>query len=179
MARGLFITGFTIASATSLDGFSASSNTIDADAFTIATGAPGTWSVQKTGNDLELVYTSSGLPDPYATWAGPGGFNLTGPDAAKGADPDGEGQDNLTEFALDGDPTNGALNAKVFLRTGVVTGQYSGEEVLILTIAVRDGTVFTSGTAVNAADGIEYIVEGGPDLVDWGDAIFPLPRCLL
>jgi hypothetical protein len=43
---------------------------------------------------------------PFQTWAT--GYGLSGSNAAAGADPDGDGAANLTEYALGGNPTNPA-----------------------------------------------------------------------
>lgn len=66
-----------------------------------APGFPGAgyWSIAQSGNALVLNYTLT-PPDPYLAWVAP--FNLTDP--AKGADPDGDGIENLLEFVLDGNP---------------------------------------------------------------------------
>ncbi|MCX6874787.1 MAG: hypothetical protein NTW21_13410 [Verrucomicrobia bacterium] len=140
----------------------------------------GTGSGGNGGRIYEIQALSSTTPppsSPYASWIGPFFPGVIDPlIVGQAADPDGDNQNNLMEFALDGTPNNGALNAKVYSQTGVVTGQYSGQKVLILTIAVRDGTGPFSGTpatAVNAADGIKYTVQGGNDLIVWGGSIFP------
>ena len=122
-------------------------------------------------------YGSAPATSPFDNWVGPFFGGSTDPlIVGQAADPDGDNQNNLMEFALDGNPNNGALNAKVYSQTGIVTGQYEGQKVLILTIAVRDGTdsfTGTPATAVNAADGIKYTVQGGHDLVGWTGSIFP------
>ena len=125
-----------------------------------------------TGTGTVTVGTGT-PPTPYSLWISPTYFPVGDPRAAKDQDPDGDGQNNLMEFALDGTPNNGALNAKVFSYTGVVPDTYSGQKVLILTIAVRIGTTFTSATADNVTDGIRYTVEGGTNLSGWIGSVFP------
>lgn len=67
---------------------------VDASAFT--TGS-GTWAVQKTGNNLELVYTAGVAVPPYENWlvAYP---LITGSNRAPDVDFDNDGIDNGLEF---------------------------------------------------------------------------------
>ena len=145
----------------------------------ITLGSSGTAGNRGNAFDNFTIINDSSAPpsSPYASWVGPFFGGSTDPlIVGQAADPDGDNQNNLMEFALDGNPNNGALNAKVYSQTGVVTGEYSGQKVLILTIAVRDGTdpfAGTPSTAVNATDGIKYTVQGGNDLVGWTGSIFP------
>ena len=88
------------------------------------------------------------------------------------ADPDGDNQNNLTEFALGGTPNNGALNAKVYVHTGPVP-EHVGD-VLILTIAVLDNTAkFDTASADDVTDGVRYTVEGGTTLDTWTSYVYP------
>ena len=117
--------------------------------------------------------TVAGGSSPFQTWVSQEKFNVPPGKQGKADDPDGDGHNNLIEFALDGNPSNGADNGKVYSFTGV-SGDYPGK-VLILTIAVRVGTDgFTGSPAVasNAADGIQYTVMGGIDLNDWTGVIY-------
>lgn len=80
--------------------FDVASFSINATAFTTATGAIGAWSVQLSGdgNDLELVYTTT-APTGYASWAS--GFGVGDADE----DADNDGLDNGIEFVLGTNPT--------------------------------------------------------------------------
>ncbi|MCX6877589.1 MAG: hypothetical protein NTW21_27830 [Verrucomicrobia bacterium] len=118
--------------------------------------------------------------NPYASWVGPFFGGSTNQEiVGQAADPDGDNQNNLMEFALDGTPNNGALNGKVYSYSGIPTQlEYpqtgTPQKVLILTIAVRDGTAdFTSATEANVTDGIRYTVEGGTTLNSWTGGIYP------
>ncbi len=156
-------TSKTMVIATSTDpitGFNAAAITIDASGFS----GTGTWVVQQTGNTLELVYTA-GTGTPYSEWADD--QLLTGDDRDEDADPDKDGDTNLSEFATDGEALSGADTGKVVGKVETLGGQ----KVLILTLPVRGTpltTLFTGTTEKNAAvDGIQYRIQGGNDLDGW------------
>ena len=135
------------------------------------------------GRIYEIQALGSATPppsSPYASWVGPFFGGSTNQEiVGQAADPDGDNQNNLMEFALDGTPNNGALNGKVYSYSGTPTQlEYpqtgTPQKVLILTIAVRDGTAdFTSATEANVTDGIRYTVEGGTTLNSWTGGIYP------
>ncbi len=65
--------------------------------------------------------------------------SLTDPaDRLRTADPDGDGQDNLTEFAFDGDPTSGVASGKIVGKIAPVAGL----DVFTLTFPMRGGPFF-------------------------------------
>ncbi len=68
--------------------------TIETPGFT----GTGMWSAVTTSNTLSLAYT----PDAYVVWAQ--GFAWGGASSAPVADPDGDGLDNLGEYAFGGNP---------------------------------------------------------------------------
>lgn len=144
-----------------ITGFDAAAIQIDSSAFS----GGGTWIVQQTGNTLELVYTAA-PGTPYDDWATL--KTLDGTNNAKGDDPDGDGQSNLVEFALDDEPLSGAASGKLAGKIASV----GGNEVLTLTIPVRDGATFAGATAQTATvDGVVYRIEGGNNLGTWDLAI--------
>lgn len=100
--------------------------------------------------------------DPYAAWIA--GFDtsaFTAPDLTPSGDPDGDGQTNGIEFALDGNPTVGAASGKVRARTETV----AGETAMLLTLPVFNGATFSGVTAKTAAVGnTVYTIEGTNDL---------------
>ncbi|MEI7927620.1 MAG: hypothetical protein WCH40_03650, partial [Verrucomicrobiales bacterium] len=115
-------------------------------------------------------------PTTYDTWATAKGLTgLTGSstDPAKSADPDGDGKNNLYEFAFDGDPLSGVDEGKI---VGKIT-TLGGDQVMTLTLPVRGAarapTFSTdSGDLVSAAiDGIIYRIEGAVDLSTFNDSI--------
>ena len=145
-----------------ITGFSADDFTVEVTGFT----GTGTWAVQQTGNNLELVYTP-GSSSPYGQWAGDKGLTEAndGPDM----DPDGDGLSNLQEFAFDGDPLSSANNGKRFAGIADPDGAGPENKALLLTIPVRDGAVFNGpGDLVSdPVDGVVYQIQGALDLADW------------
>jgi hypothetical protein len=95
--------------------------------------------------------------------------------AADDADPDGDGSDNLTEFAFNGDPRSGASQGLSFHRLADgADGDASAESTL--TIAVRRGAVFAAGVnnaqVAAAVDGLVYRIEGNAGLAGaWNSVI--------
>jgi autotransporter-associated beta strand protein len=140
-------------------------------------GRPG--SIAALGADFETALISGdGLldvvtgPDPLAAWLQE---NITDIDPLANAtatgDPDGDGLDNLTEFALDGDPLGGTNSGKVVGKLIEILGQ----PVLTLTLPVRAGATFTTpGSPGNlelvsaTIDGLVYRIQGSDaTLADW------------
>ena len=161
---GFTETGKTLVIATSVNpitGFNASAIQIDATGFS----GGGTWAVQLTGNTLEAVYTAA--PDsPFDTWASGKGLDETNNGPAQ--DPDGDGQSNLTEFALDGEPLSGAASGKVVGKIATA----GAEQALTLTLPVRSGAVFAGATEQTATvDGVVYRIQGGNNLGSWALAV--------
>lgn len=122
-----------------------------------------------SGDGLLDVLTG---PDPLAAWLQANIADIDPlADATSGGDPDGDGLDNLAEFAFDGNPLGGANSGKV---VGKVIS-LGGESVLTLTLPVRIGATFTSPGApgnlelVSAnVDGVIYRIQGSDStLTDW------------
>ncbi len=158
-------TGFTeanktMAIATSVNpivGFDASAIAIDATGFAGA----GTFSVQKTGNAIELVYTA-GAGSPYTTWAAANG--LDGSNNGPELDPDNDGMANFVEFAFNGNPLSGATSGKSATKVATV----GADRVLTLTIPVRSEGPFSGAPAKSlAVDGLVYQIEGSDNLTAW------------
>lgn len=113
------------------------------------------------------------VKSPYGTWIagfypGSSDIGIIGPDA----DPDGDGQSNLMEFALGGIPNDGSSNAKVYPLTAD-SDDGGTEEELLLTIAVRSGTPAFAGTPSPASvlDGITCTIQGSTNLSAFGAAV--------
>ncbi|OYV04993.1 MAG: hypothetical protein CFE26_13950, partial [Verrucomicrobiales bacterium VVV1] len=119
------------------------------------------------------AFASSGVisivnGDPYIGWAASKG--LTGANDAKSADPDGDGKNNLYEFAFDGDPLSGANDGKIVGKIATV----GADQVLTLTLPVRTGAAFSadSGDQLSALiDAITYRIEGDADLGTFANTI--------
>jgi autotransporter-associated beta strand protein len=139
-------------------------------AFTESIATPGTWKLVNGINEWTFVESSGVLSvgpisDPFTPWIDSFFPAETNPAIiGKTADPDNDGVDNLTEFALNGDPDDGSNNG---LTTLVLqdTAAPAGNE-LTLVAAVRDGASFSAaGTTQTATlDGVVYTIEGSLDL---------------
>lgn len=127
----------------------------------------GIW--EKTVGARKYTFTqSSGLLEgdaagtPFQTWAA---ANITaidaGADATATGDPDNDGNDNLAEFALAGDPLDGSDNGL----TRFAIEDVAGTDHLTLTFACRSAAAFTgAGPASVSQDGVTYTVRGSTDL---------------
>ena len=117
-----------------------------------------------TGSGMLAVFA-----DPFIPWIA--NFpTLSGPTAAKAADPDGDGLSNFEEFAFDGNPEEGGDTGKV--RSGTAT--VGAEQALVITLPVRDGAVFVAGApgiATVAADKITYEIGGSNDLMTFDQTV--------
>lgn len=114
-----------------------------------------------------VLSVATNVADPFTNWIGthfPGETNVS--IVGKDADPDGDGSNNLAEFALNGDPDNGADNGYQAIATEDTDADTLKE--LTLTIAVRKfgGSPVFSGSPLTAtSDGVKYTIEGSLDLV--------------
>ncbi len=85
---------------------------------------------------------------------------------------DGDGINDLDEFAFNGDPTNGASQGEGSFSTADSGGAVSDD--LTITIAVRAGATFAaggSGEQVATINGLTYTVRGSADLATWTSAV--------
>jgi autotransporter-associated beta strand protein len=159
----------------SLDGYTPVVNdTFDlADAASIA-GTPNlilptlsaglSWDTSTFATNGQIKVISA---DPFLTWAS--GFGLSGGDAAKSADPDGDGVNNLLEFATNSNPTNGGSGARVYGKIHMI----AGTPVLTYTVATRaDATFAANGSKQESTkDLIKYTIEGSDDLSTWNTVV--------
>jgi len=134
---------------------------------TLDAAIPG-YQLQVDGNALKLVQSGT----PFSLWATSKGLDDSNAahTSAKGDDPEGDGRNNLSEFAFDGDPLSGASDGKIISRIATV----GADQVLTLTLPVRTGATFSAsaGDQVSAlVDGIYYRIEGDVDLATFAAAI--------
>lgn len=83
----------------------------------------------------------------------------------KDADPDGDGVNNLAEFALNGEPNSNTNNG--YHTMAIEDTNADTKKELTLTIAVRKGSVapvFTGSPLSATSDGVKYTIEGSLDL---------------
>jgi len=125
------------------------------------TTGPCVWPTD--AGDYGSVQATAVLPDPFVTWMNDFDFStFTTPDLTRTGDPDGDGQNNLVEYALDGDPSSPAASGKT---RSSITGN-GGDRVLLLTLPVLGNPVFTGSPGKGAVSGsLIYSIEGSNDLV--------------
>lgn len=113
---------------------------------------------------------SIGAADPFADWATNAG--LTAGQNGAGDDPDNDGADNLTEFALNGNPLSGSDQGT--LSSVHADSNSNSLKDLTLTIAVRTGATFApgaNGSQTASIDGITYTVQGTLDLTTFNQSV--------
>lgn len=142
------------------------------------TQANGTWGAIGSGAPNETAsITGPGRlvvgTDPYDTWATAKGLDGTaGKEKGKNDDPDGDGNNNLSEFAFAGNPLSGSDRAKSYVFTADSSDAGTSRD-LILTIAVRSGAPAFAGSPSPTAtiDGVTYTIEGSADLNAFTSAV--------
>jgi hypothetical protein len=97
--------------------------------------------------EIEQVHTDNGNLDDYYAWIG--GFLITGTNADLFADPDGDGLNNLTEYALGGIPNLGS--ADILPKSETIEDEFAIQYNRRLDAQVR---------------GLTYTVNVSDDLVD-------------
>lgn len=137
--------------------------------------APGVYGAAGSGAPIEsALITGTGfievaVTDPYASWIAD--FpSLTGNDTQRGADPDADGLTNIQEFAFNSMPDQTAPSSKI--RSGMAT--ISTERVLVITLPVRDGAVFSGGapaTATLSDEQITYQIQGSDNLTIYDQGV--------
>lgn len=105
--------------------------------------------------------------DPFLGWAS--GYGLSGGDAAKSADPDADGANNLLEFATNANPTSGGSGARAYVKMHSL----GGDNVLTYTIATRKTASFAANGSVQEAtkDKVKYTVQASNDLSTWTSVV--------
>jgi autotransporter-associated beta strand protein len=145
-------TSYTIATAGSITGTFAPAN---------ITGLPSGYALSYTPTQINLVKSG------FEAWIAGKFPGETNPSIiGKTADPDGDGMDNITEFALDGAPDSGAATGKVVGKIASV----GGSPTLVISLPVRAGVVnFTGATekVSDTVDGVTYKIQGSDELTTW------------
>ncbi len=137
---------------------------------------PITYSYAGNGTTLnpatDDASTTLTVVDPFAAWISTQYPSLVGPAALPGADPDGDGDNNLVEFALNGNPSAAAASGKVRSRIGSV----GGDQVLLLTLPVRGTPTFAGLRLAQTAtvDQVVYTIEGSNGLTVFDQAVTEL-----
>ena len=145
-----------------------------------APSAAGTYAVVASVTDANYTGMASATlvitADAYASWRA---SHFTPEEIAAGlaandADPDGDGRNNLAEFAFDGDPRNSA-NSGWFVTRLAAGDAGDGAPELTFTCATRRGAVF-SPNPTNARqslliDGLVYTIEASSTLAGAWDGV--------
>jgi autotransporter-associated beta strand protein len=149
--------------------------------YTQTAPASGIW--KKTEGALQYTFTTSdgkltvAPASAYDLWAGDSG--LTAANNAVTADSDGDGQNNLAEFAFDGDPLSAADRPKTFSTIVDSDADVDADKELVLTIAVRTNAPAFSGSPLSSTtDGFTYNVQGSLDLADFSSAVTQVPTAM-
>ncbi|MCU0791998.1 MAG: autotransporter-associated beta strand repeat-containing protein [Opitutaceae bacterium] len=121
-----------------------------------ATGSGATYidDTRFAGTGVLSVTSSPAITDPFVTWAS--GYGLTGPSAETTADPDGDGLNNLLEYATASDPTVAGVVA-------VNLGR-SGDRLTLTYTRVADPALVYTVDAVDELTGTwaPLVVDGNP-----------------
>jgi len=108
-------------------------------------------------------------PTAFDTWMSGFPAIAAAGDKLPGANPSGDGMNNLAKFAFGGDPGSGADKGSPLVKT--VDANADSVKDFSLTLQMRAGATFTdggNGTLIsNTVDGISYRIEGSTNLVNW------------
>ena len=115
------------------------------------------------------VKVASDITNSYATWLARYDFStFTNPDLTATGDPDRDGSNNFTEFALDGNPTTGIASGK--LASSIVA--VSSENAMLLTLPVFNGAIFSGSPSPTASVGQwGYTIQGSNGLIAFDQAV--------
>jgi hypothetical protein len=126
----------------------------------------GTFSFSPDGRNL--IWTAAPVTDPFTAWIDSFPAITDTLKKTKTADADGDGLDNLTEFAFDSNPSDPASSGK----SRSLVSEISGNSYLTLTLPIRTGAAFSGpGDLVSApVSSLVYRIQGSPDLADFTTA---------
>lgn len=138
--------------------------------------APGTQWAQTNINAIQVIKAGQSST-PFASWAKSKGLGGS-PGKKNGVadDPDKDARTNLQEFAFNGDPLSATSTGQSHVLTADSSAYPDAAKELVLTLALRKGTVFTAGIPATSApvDGITYAIEGGTNLAGFGTKVWPV-----
>lgn len=136
------------------------------------------WGFSKNANDfrsfnMDELRITRGIEqqDAYPSWMANYESSVPPDLRDRAADADNDGLPNFAEFALDGHPGSGAGNQRIVS----VTKEYSGSSYYTLTIPVRNGVEFNTGTgpriSTGPVQGLTYKVEGSYNLSSFDENV--------
>ncbi len=123
---------------------------------------PAGTTVSYNANSITLTAVSAGTPFQVFI----NGFtSIPVGQRGQAADPDGDGQSNILEYALGGDPSTGGSNARIFSIVADGSADADTDKELLMTIAVLQGTPTFTGSPLSATmNGVTYVIEGSTTL---------------
>ena len=129
---------------------------------------------KKTGKSDSTIVSASYTSSPFMTWMNTYFPGITDPNVVgPQADPDNDGQTNLLEFALGGNPNGADGRAMVYQLTSDGGEPYQ----LLLTLVVRAGATFNGSPSPMATqDGVTYAIQGGLSLDSFTSAVSVVPE---
>ncbi|MGC4017359.1 MAG: M60 family metallopeptidase [Luteolibacter sp.] len=150
--------------------FSATTRTGSFSTLTLPTLPSGlVWDTSGLATNGSIKVTQSAFEAAYSLW----GSGLTpGVNNGIAQDADGDGMNNLGEFAFDTNPISGSNAGRIVTQSTVI----GGEKCVVLTLPVRNGALFSGSTAQVSApvDGVVYQIEGSLDFNGWNLAVTEL-----
>lgn len=161
----LILSGYTPVAGDTFDIVDAASITgtpaLDPTSTALPEGLEWDFSGFATNGSVKVVVPSE---DPFEDWADDNNVTL-----GKAGDDDGDGVNNLLEFATAANPKSGSSFARAYPRVHSIGGQ----NVLTYTVAVRAGATFAANGSKQRADkdGVRYDVEASDNLGTWNSVV--------
>jgi len=165
-------------------------NDSNSGVFKVATIPTGTNNYSPTLGSFKVTRATTGKKDVMLNWNLGTPFQLwmleydfsayPGADTTETGDVDGDGASNLDEFAFAGNPADPKIKGLIYGFTADSSADGNTTRELILTVAVRTGTTFSSAGAPALSDatvdGIDYAIQGSTNLTTWTTAVTPVTQ---